>query len=274
MRMDRRAGLLSVKKTLNAMTWAEIKTISAAGQATNYWAIGDRKNVTLNGSVNGVNFSNYSTYAFIIGFNHNSTYEGNKRTHFQLAKTALTGGLDICFVSSNYNTATQTTGFVMNTTRTNNGGWASSYMRNNICGTSKTSYSGTLIGAFPSDLRTALQSVTKYTDNVGGGSTEEASVTATTDYVFLLADYEVFGVATQVNPYEADKQAQYAYYAAGNSKIKYKHTDTTVAAIYFSRSPYCQGTNSLAFKSVQANGNTGGNAYANTPKGIAPCFCV
>ena len=177
-----------VSSTLNNNEWSVIKSVSDAGQGANYWSIGDRKAVTLNGTVGKLSLSNVTTYAFIIGFNHNASVEGTNRIHFQLAKTALSGGTDVCLCDSSYNSNVSTTGyFSMNSSRTNSGGWASSQMRTNICGTSLSSYSGTIIAVIPAALRAVLKSVTKYTDNTanGGGSTA-SYVTATTDYFFLL----------------------------------------------------------------------------------------
>ena len=82
---------------LNDNSWETIRGISDAGTGANYWSIGDRKEVTLNGTVGHLTLSNYTTYAFIIGFNHNAELEGTNRIHFQLAKTALSGGTDVCF---------------------------------------------------------------------------------------------------------------------------------------------------------------------------------
>ena len=201
-----------ISSTLNNNEWSVIKSVSDAGQGANYWSIGDRKAVTLNGTVGHLSLSNYTTYAFIIGFNHNASVEGANRIHFQLAKTALSGGTDVCFCDSSYNSNVSKTGyFSMNSSRTNFGGWASSQMRKNICGTSLSSYSGTIIAVIPEALRAVLKSVTKYTDNTGDGSTAESAVTATTDYFFLLSEYEVFGSISYANSKESSKQAQYAY---------------------------------------------------------------
>lgn len=262
-----------VSSTLNNNEWSVIKSVSDAGQGANYWSIGDRKAVTLNGTVGKLSLSNVTTYAFIIGFNHNASVEGANRIHFQLAKTALSGGTDVCLCDSSYNSTVSTTGyFSMNSSRTNSGGWASSQMRTNICGTSLSSYSGTIIAVIPAALRAVLKSVTKYTDNTanGGGSTA-SYVTATTDYFFLLSEFEVFGSITYGNTNEKNKQAQYAYYSAGNSKIKYKHDGTSTAAIWWLRSPYASYSN--GFVIVYTDGTvTSGNAYGSL--GFAPGFCV
>lgn len=261
-----------VSSTLNNNEWSVIKSVSDAGQGANYWSIGDRKAVTLNGTVGKLSLSNVTTYAFIIGFNHNASVEGTNRIHFQLAKTALTGGTDVCLCDSSYNSNVSTTGyFSMNSSRTNSGGWASSQMRTNICGTSLSSYSGTIIAVIPAALRAVLKSVTKYTDNTGDGSTAASAVTATTDYFFLLSEYEVFGSISYGNTNEKNKQAQYAYYSAGNSKIKYKHDGTTTAAFWWLRSPFAGSSNS--FVRVRTDG-TVSDYPAHYSLGFAPSFCV
>lgn len=262
-----------VSSTLNNNEWSVIKSVSDAGQGANYWSIGDRKAVTLNGTVGKLSLSNVTTYAFIIGFNHNASVEGANRIHFQLAKTALSGGTDVCLCDSSYNSTVSTTGyFSMNSSRTNSGGWASSQMRTNICGTSLSSYSGTIIAVIPAALRAVLKPVTKYTDNTanGGGSTA-SYVTATTDYFFLLSEFEVFGSISYGNTNEKNKQAQYAYYSAGNSKIKYKHDGTSTAAYWWLRSPLA--SNSSDFVIVYTDGTVAGY-YARYSLGFAPGFCV
>lgn len=258
--------------TLNDYTWEQISAISSASTGANYWEVGDCKQVTLNGTVGILSLSNFSTYAFIIGFNHNSSREGSGRIHFQLAKTALSGGKDICFTDSSYNSPGSSATFFMNTSNTNAGGWEDSYMRNNILGTSKTSYSGRFIGVLPSALRNVLKSVSKYTDNTGGGGGSVSSyVTRTTDYIFLLSEYEVFGTITKGNTYEANYQQQYAYYSAGNSKVKYRHNSTGSSAHWWLRS--ANPNYSIFFADVKTNGDVG-NGNANFSLGVAPCFCA
>lgn len=260
-----------VYPTLNKNTWETIKNISDAGQGANYWSIGDRKAITLNDKVGHLTL-NTTIYAFIIGFNHNSSLEGENRIHFQLAKTELSGGIDITFCDAYYSSSAATTGyFSMNSSATNSGGWASSQMRTNICGTSLSSYSGTIIAIIPAALRAVLKSVTKYTDNTGGGSSAASNVTATTDYFFLLSEFEVFGSISRANPNEASKQAQYAYYSAGNSTMKYKHNRTFARADWWLRSPDALYSN--YFVEVDTNGKVSDDG-ANNSQGFAPGFCV
>lgn len=260
-----------ISSTLNDNDWSVIKSVSDAGQGANYWSIGDRKEVTLNGTVGHLSLSNYTTYAFIIGFNHNASVEGANRIHFQLAKTALSGGKDVCLCDSKYNSDVSTTGyFSMNSRDTNSGGWKSSKMRTNICGTSLSSYSGTIIAVIPAALRAVLKSATKYTNNTGNSKAASA-VTATTDYFFLLSEYEVFGSTTHANINEASKQAQYSYYSAGNSKVKYNHSATSTAVGWWLRSP--NASYSSSFVRV-LTGGTVNYSSADFSYGFAPGFCV
>ena len=265
-------SLYFVSSTLNDNEWSVIKSVSDAGQGANYWSIGDRKEVILDGTVGHLALSNYTTYAFIIGFNHNQELEGTNRIHFQLAKTALSGGTDVCFCDSYYTSPVSTTGhFSMNSSATNSGGWENSQMRTNICGTSLSNYSGTMIAVIPDALRAVLKSVTKYTDNTGNNSTSASAVTATKDYFFLLSEFEVFGSISRANSNEASKQAQYAYYSAGNSKVKYKHNGTSTAARWWLRSPLA--SNSDGFEDVNTN-ETVEDRTARASFGFAPGFCV
>ena len=143
-------------------------------------------------------------------------------------------------------------------------------MRTAICGTNLTSYAGTIIAVIPAALRAVLKSATKYTNNTGNSSAASA-VTATTDYFFLLSEYEVFGSTTYANSNEASKQAQYSYYSAGNSKVKYNHSATSTAVGWWLRSPFASF--SASFVCVRTDG-TVGNTNAYYSLGFAPGFCV
>lgn len=264
-------GKVAASPILNENEWDVISAVSSAGEGENYWSVGDRKEIILDGTVGHLTLSNFTTCAFIIGFNHNSSVEGSGRIHFQLAKTALSGGKDVALCDSSYNSPVSTTGyFSMNSSNTNSGGWKSSQMRTKICGTSLTSYSGTIIAVIPAELRSVLKPVTKYTDN-RGKSTAASAVTATTDYFFLLSEYEVFGSISYGNSNESSKQKQYDYYSAGNSKIKYRHDATTTVVFWMLRSP--SNNSSYGFTNVNTDGTLAGGV-AGYSAGFAPGFCV
>ena len=115
---------LRATNVLNDNSWETISKVAAAGKAQNYWAVGDTKEVIINGTVGVTTFNNLSVWAFIIGFNHNSSIEGNNSIHFQIGKNAQTNGKNICFTDAKYNTAVTSAGyFNMNYSASNVGGW-------------------------------------------------------------------------------------------------------------------------------------------------------
>lgn len=266
--------------TLNDNSWAAIHSVSGTGAS--YWAVGDRKAVTVNGTV-GTQAVNGTYYAYIIGFNHNSSKEGNGIT-FGTFKTALSGGTDICLVDGYYGSYSTngTKYFNMNhSSNTNAGGWKGCDLRYDVLGSTNTNdgdatattatnpVANTLMAALPSDLRAVMQPMTIYTDNTGGGSDNASYVTKTTDYLPLLAEYEIFGTRTYANSAEKNYQAQYAYYSAGNSRVKYRHSATGSTAWWWERSPNYNNSNN--FCNVNTNGNANNNNARNS-NGAAPDF--
>ena len=250
-----------VNPVLDKNEWKVIKKVADADKGANYWAVGDTKRITLNGKVGATTISNLKVDAFIIGFNHNSGKEGSNRIHFLLGKI---GGKFVGLVDSYYDPsgyATTSGAFTMNTSDTNSGGWAKTQMRSTVLGAASdptNPTANTLLAALPADLRAVMKSVTKYTDNTGGGSNSASAVTATTDYLWLLAEFEVFGSRTYANSSEPSSQAQYEYFKAGNSKIAYKHSAAETAAAWRLRSPSYDYTGS--FCAV----DSGGGAYVYT----------
>ena len=263
-----------VNPVLDKNEWKVIKKVADADKGANYWAVGDTKRITLNGKVGATTISNLKVDAFIIGFNHNSGKEGSNRIHFLLGKI---GGKFVGLVDSYYDPsgyATTSGAFTMNTSDTNSGGWAKTQMRSTVLGAASdptNPTANTLLAALPADLRAVMKSVTKYTDNTGGGSNSASAVTATTDYLWLLAEFEVFGSRTYANSSEPSSQAQYEYFKAGNSKIAYKHSAAETAAAWRLRSPHYVYGN--VFCAVDSGG--GANSYgANRSLALVPGFAA
>ena len=273
-----------VSSVLNENDWSVIKSVADASQGANYWAVGDRKAVTVNGTV-GTQAINGTYYVYILGFDHNSSREGTGIT-FGTFKTALSGGTDICLVDSHYND--YSTGgqkwFNMNhSSNTNSGGWKGCDLRYDVLGstnsnnndagttTATSPVSGTLMAALPSDLRAVMKPMTIYTDNTGGGSNTASYVTASVDYLPLLAEFEIFGTRSYANSAEQNYQQQYQYYKNGNSKVKYRHSSTSSTAFWWERSP--PYNNSTYFCIVTTNGNADA-INARYSLGLAPAFRV
>lgn len=260
-----------ISNTLNENSWADIKSVSDAGTGATYWNVGDYKNIQIYGTVQGMSL-NSTVRAFILGFNHNSGHEGPNRIHFQIGKT--TSGTDIAFCDSNYGKTGYSQGFRMNLSDTNVGGWNDSYGRKTLLGNSGTPTSppaNSFMAALPADLRAVMKPVTKYTDNVGKASNYSGAVTATTDYLFFLAEFEVQGTRSYANQDEKIYQAQYDYYKAGNSKVKYRHDATGTAVWHWCRSAYYLNSYYFCYVSTDGTADTH-NAYLST--GLAPGFCV
>lgn len=239
---------------------ATIKEAAQSGQAANLWSAGDKMPIAVNGKVGALTI-NGTYYAFIIGFNHNSSVEGGNSIHFQFGKNA--SGTDIAFVDSGYNDYESSAGFRMNTSNTNSGGWKDSYMRNTIC--------PAFLNALPADWRNVIVACTKYSDNTGGGSNTASYVTATQDKIWLLAEFEVFGTRYYANSAEQNYQKQYDYYKNGNSRVKYKHNSTGTACYWWLRS--VNATYSSRFGLVGTDGS-GSFSSASWPCGFAPGFKV
>ena len=260
-----------VSKTLSSNSWAVIKAVSDAGQGANYWSVGDTKRITLNGKVGAYTFSNFNVDVFILGFNHNSSKEGSNRIHFQIGKVS---GKAVALCDSQYNGSGSSAMFHMNSSDSNSGGWNGSYMRKTLLGNSNTPAStleNSLMAALPSDLLAVMKTVTKYTDNTGGGSNSSGNVTATADYLFLLAEFEVLGTRYWANQYEQNSQKQYDYYKAGNSRVAYNHSAVDTAVWWWLRSANYGG--SYRFCGVYADG--GYNTYdAFYSAGLRPGFAV
>ena len=262
----------AISNTLNSNSWATIKAVSDAGQGDNYWDVGDTKSITINGQVGNTNFSNLSINVYIIGFNHNSAREGSNRIHFKIGKI---GGTQVGLCDSQYGSGTSTSGaFTMNTSNTNSGGWNNSHMRKTVLGSDASPTSpraNTLLAALPADLRAVMKPITKYSDNTGGGNNTASYVTSTTDYLPLLAEFEIHGARTYANSAEQNYQQQYAYYQAGNSKVHYKHNATGTAAVAWCRSVRAADTNRFCLVS------TDGDAYydyAYYSWAVAPGFAA
>lgn len=262
-----------VDPVLNNNDWATIRDVSDKSEGANYWSVGDTKSITINGKAGNFTFSNYTVDAFIIGFNHNSAKEGRNRIHFLIGKR---GGKLVGLCDEKYNKDVSSTGyFSMNSSDINSGGWDASHMRKTLLGNSGTPTSptaNTLLATLPFDLRTVMKSVTKYTDNTANGGGNKASyVTATTDYLFLLAEFEVHGSRTRANSYEQNSQSQYDYFKAGNSKIAYRHTATRNAVWWWLRSAYYNS--SKFFCCVFPDGGTN-FLMAHNSGGVLPGFAV
>ena len=177
----------------------------------------------------------------LSGINKTFT-QGNNKLHLQLALNSannkLLGNAE------------------MNATATNNGGWGSCQMRTREC--------ADLLNCLPSDLQAVVKTTTKYT-SAGGEST---NIVSSSDKIFLLSEFEIFGTTNYSVSGEKDYQQQYSWYS-NHSKVKYNSSDSKVS--WWERSPY--HSYSAGFCRVTADGYASDSA-AHYSNGVAPCLCI
>lgn len=263
---------------LDAFTWEQIRQISDDGLANEYFNVGDEKTIVINGTVGETTFSNVAIDVFIIGIDHNSEIEGTNKIHFQIGRI---NGVNVALIDEYYGTRESSNGaFTMKTSSSNgSGGWESSHMRSTILGSDSdptNPAANTLLSALPSDLRAVMKPVTKYTDNAGDRYGSTTAVTATTDYLPLLTEYEIKGTKNYVNKNEATYQAEYEYYAEDKTtRDKYKHSDTSTAVTFFLRSPFYNSGSNNGFCGYYSERSLPIlTTSANYSYGVAPLFCV
>ena len=232
---------LMITGLFNSLSWANINTLLSQGQ-TSLFKVGDVKTLTLNGTGGTLRFSNTTAYATIIGINHNASREGNNKLHLQLALDSANTKL--------LGTAP------MKASATNNGGWESCRIRTREC--------ANLLNCLPSDLQAVVKTTTKYT-SAGNQSTD---IVSSSDKIFLLSEFEIFGATTFSVPGEKNYQQQYSWYS-NHSKLKYSSSNSVTT--WWERSP--RQLSSTDFCVVHTSGEARYNA-ADGYCGVAPCLCI
>lgn len=216
-------------KTLNDMTWQDIKNTIDEGIADKAFAVGDTKTITLS--------TGEKAEVVIIGFEHDTISGTNKKAGITFAfKTILDGW------------------FEMNTTDTNDGGWAKSKMRN--------VYMQRLFAVLPKDLQDLILSVDKVT-GIGNNKNETET---TKDKLFLLSQREVFGNSEDTADFEGK---QYPYFENEENRIAYRSNKN--ASWWWLRSPYLADSHS--FCSVDDDGHAS-DSWAASSRGVRPAFSL
>lgn len=290
---------VQIGETLDATSWSTIKEVGSAGLGSSYWEVGDVKNITLNGTVGTLSLSNLSAQLFILGFDHNSEVEGTGITFGGFKLSGSTN--NVALIDEHYNSYADDGSLWFNIEHWGNynyGGWKGCDFRYDILGSTNVAPSGygsvvaegrtgndpsdydivtapkanTLIAALPSDLRAVMKPMTKWTDNVAGGTGSiESNVTSSIEYLTLLSRFEVHGVSNYANTYEAAKQQQYDYFVAGNSKVFYRHSAPRSTCHWWLRSPFADDYDRFCHV------GTGGSAFAydaDYSYGVVPALLV
>lgn len=182
----------------------------------------------------------------VIGFKHDQwspqTYTPQESeisvasdTSLSIYKAGITFQMHDCFATTHS----------MNSSNTNSGGWANSLMR--------TSTMVTMANYLP----TAWQQILK----------RAFKDYQTLDWCFLLSEMEVFGVNTYASD-DTYTNKQYAYYKAGNSKVKNMNG---YASHWYERSPQSGSSNEFCMVARDGSASfTNATLYPGTAFG----FCV
>lgn len=179
-------------------------------------------------TINGVDY-----LIDIIGKNHDDYSDGS-------GKAPLTFQMHDCYAETKQ----------MNSSNTNSGGWERCAMR--------TTHLPAILALMPTEVQNGIREVSK---KASAGS-QSSTINTTADKLFLLSEIEIFGSRTYSKSGEG---SQYAYYSAGNSKVK---NFSGSANLWWERSP----SSSTYFCGVTSTGT----AYyynASRSTGVAFGFC-
>ena len=171
----------------------------------------------------------------IIGKNHDDLSDGT-------GKAPLTFQLHDCYATT----------YPMNSSNTNRGGWTNCAMRSTRL--------PAILALMPAEIQEGIREVQKKSS----AGSQSSSIRTTNDKLFLLSEIEIFGRITHSF---AGEGTQYAYYQAGNSKVKNRSGS---AYYWWERSPY--SNNSISFCSVHRDGSSTAGS-ATTSYGVAFAFC-
>lgn len=175
---------LPVKQNFADTSWSDINIISESGVASEYFSVGDEKELQIGSETYHVQ---------ILGFDHDDKSDGS-------GKAGITVGLkEIMTTEHVMNYLSYSDGY--------KGGWKDSdmriYLNNNI------------LNYLPQDVKNIIKSVNKLTSK--GNKSRE--IETTLEDLFLLSEVEIFGSVVHSASGEG---SQYQYFADGGSKVKYK----------------------------------------------------
>ena len=233
----------TIDPVLENNDWATINAVFKAGNAAKYWKVGDTKSIT---SKSG------KTYTIRIADMQSGRYD------YADGSGSSKGVLE--FVEL-YN-LNETTTWKMNTTTTNSGGWANSYLRNTTL--------PTLLEDLPDDMVGAISEVSVLS-GTGDGTTSGTSSSA--NKIFIPAEMEMFDAKHNSIGIAESPLGQFDYYKAHNTdadRIK-RSVGTTNASYYYLRSPFSGTVDGFC-----AVSETGGWEAVTpvAPVGIGLCFAI
>lgn len=227
------------KVTFAGSSWAEIARISEAGEAANYFKVGDTREVTFDFSG-----TTETVLVRIVGMNHDDLADGSGKAGLSVV---LAQGLSraSCDVTENTN-------------------YGSYYIWKNSASRASLN-SGAIYQAIPAELRAVLKTVTK-TSNSGKGNAYDGSGYAqnvlynTSDTVWLLSSTEVgFDGVVAASSSAINQGKQYEYYTSDARRVvELRVKDGTGTQMHWPlRSMNAQNTMSSIFVNSSGQNSTG-----------------
>lgn len=221
--------------TLEETPWNLISTMAKAGLASQFWSIGDTKTYTCN----GVTYT-----AQIIGFDHDDVTDS---ASYGRTKAGIT--------FQNVEIIDRTTYVFSGKTQY----WDTAYIKT-------SQFNNFYIPNIPSEMAAAMVAVNKQFKNASSYSSTTMSTCS--DTVFLLSYREIFGTTGTITSAAAEG-TRYAFYAAGNSRIKKLVSGT--AENYSTRSLSGKESSTNYYVYIDESGNA---STTKTPQRWVPAFCV
>lgn len=227
--------------------WVTIGATSKSGFASEFYSIGDRKDVTISAASDG-SFVEQTLTFVILGFNHDTRADGGL--------AGITFGMENLMIGTRR----------MNASNTNVGGWKATEMRQWI--------QNIVFPALPAEVQAVIVPVNK-TTTAGGGSTAtpNLNLVTTSDNLFLFADVEITGIPQNA---EAIEGVQYEYWRSvrdgtvEDDRIKYLSNGTGASNMWWFRSPVTITANSF----YRINAGMLNNILATAPGGVCFGFAV
>jgi hypothetical protein len=247
---------ITINEGLNGYTWEKVSAICAKGEAKEYFNVGDEAVICL-GEMDTMEY----TYAGTLG--NTTTLE--KQTATIVVGDMTNTSLTLLFISY----GTQAPSYQMNPQTdeykygTNIGGWESTILREWLNNTSEGGFYNTLSSSLKNVITTHITSYSATYD--------DSEVSYCMDKLWLLSEKEVYGSQTYSNVAASNVETQLAYFANGNSKIKYQTGTSGVVVDWWLRSS--DSNSGHGFYVINPSSNTyGGSAFY--ARSVFPAFTI
>lgn len=216
-------------------TWADIARISEAGQAASTFALGDTKEVTINGE---------QIIFEIAGFNHDTLTDGSGKAGMSIiARTPF--ATDRVFDPNNKTTTHQC--------------WTDCELRS-WC-------KDALYPALPAEMKAVIKEVNKVSD----GGYNDKTLKTTADYIWLPSYEEMIAIASDdASKVVAGQGTKYAHYTSSTKRKRYKYGSST-AYVVWTRSMRVSSQNAV---NVLNTSGSIGNSSQSTARGVVIGFCI